>query len=125
MTVVVTIPLKTPNMTNRREHHFARARRQKKHRDVTVLALKATGPFGFMAMHGRSLGCDVRRLAVTLTRVSPGTLDAHDNLRSALKSVVDGVASYFGIDDADPRIEWRYAQAKGPAAVRIEFEVLR
>lgn len=123
MTVTVEIPMKTPNMTNRREHHMARARRQKKQRDVVVLMLKAKRPFDafFVGMLDADAG---RRVAVTLTRVSPGTLDAHDNLRSALKSVVDGVADYFGVDDADPRIEWRYAQAKGAACVRIAFDVV-
>lgn len=127
MTVTVDIPLKTPNMTNVREHHMARARRQKKHRDVTFLVLKASRVFDLVPTPRGSGGvwCPSRPLVVTLTRVSLGTLDAHDNLRSALKSVVDGVADYFGVDDSDPRVEWVYRQQKGrPACVRIEFDVV-
>jgi hypothetical protein len=124
MTVTVEFPLPTPNMTNRREHHMARARRQKKQRDATVMLLK-------LKQVAWRLSADATWwplegvLVVTLTRVSSGVLDAHDNLRSALKSVVDGVADYFEIDDADPRITWVYKQAKGKAAVRIEFDVVR
>lgn len=125
MTVTVTIPLKTPNMTNRREHHMARARRQKKQRDVTVLCLKAARAASHVLIEGWCpLDTPRPPLAITLTRVSPGKLDAHDNLRSALKSVVDAVADYFGVDDADPRIEWRYQQARGKACVVLAFDVV-
>jgi hypothetical protein len=123
MTVTVEIPLATPNMTNRREHHMARARRQRRQRDAVVLMLKARNVAHRLPRVAVNLDAS-ERLAVTVTRVSPGTLDAHDNLRSALKSVVDGVADYFGIDDADPRIEWRYGQRKGKAGVVLEFNVV-
>lgn len=61
---------------------------------------------------------------VTMTRISPGTLD-DDNLRPALKSIRDGIADAFGVKDNDPRIEWRYAQERGKPkayAVRIRIE---
>jgi hypothetical protein len=125
MTVTIEIPLKTPNMTNRREHHMARARRQKKHRDVTVLVMKAARVYDKFDHRWPWWPLDDRAVCiVTLTRVSRGTLDAHDNLRAALKSVVDGVADYFQMDDADPRLEWRYGQEKGPPCVRLTFEVV-
>lgn len=61
-------------------------------------------------------------LLVTLTRVSGGKLD-DDNLRPALKVVRDVVAGWLGVDDAHPRVKWRYRQRPGwsPAVViRVE-----
>lgn len=60
---------------------------------------------------------------VTFMRISGKTLD-DDNLRSALKFVRDEVAAQYGIDDADPRITWRYTQADDVRArgiVRIDI----
>lgn len=62
-------------------------------------------------------------LEVRLTRVSPGTLD-DDNLRPALKHIRDGIAARLKLDDATPLVRWTYAQAKGPAAVRVEVEAV-
>jgi hypothetical protein len=31
------------------------------------------------------------------------------------------IADRLGVPDNDPRVEWRYAQQKGPAAVMIEI----
>ena len=53
-------------------------------------------------------------LSITLTRVSTGTLDAHDGLPASLKRIVDGIAEALGIDDGDTtRVRWLYAQRKG------------
>lgn len=120
MTITVELNMKTPNMTNRREHHMARHRRAQAQHDATYMTLLGHGVRIALGPIKTS-----ERLVVTLTRFSPGTLDAHDNLRAALKSVVDGVAKYFGHDDADPLFEWRYEQLKTKHhGVRIEFEVL-
>lgn len=65
---------------------------------------------------------------VTLVRVFTGELDRHDNLRGALKGVVDEVAAWLGLDDRSRRIEWRYEQMiceRGKAAVRIDVTDLR
>lgn len=51
-------------------------------------------------------------VTVTLTRMSPGTLDEHDNLPSAFKHIVDQLAAWLGVDDADERVTWKYAQSK-------------
>jgi hypothetical protein len=62
-------------------------------------------------------------LVVTLTRVSPRELDGHDNLRGALKHVVDSIARELAVDDRDPRVTWAYAQRRGKAreqAVLVE-----
>jgi hypothetical protein len=55
-------------------------------------------------------------LVVTLIRRSPRALD-DDNLRSAAKAARDGIADYLGIDDRDPRVQWRYDQSFGPPAL--------
>jgi hypothetical protein len=63
--------------------------------------------------------------AITLTRIAPRELDAHDGLRSALKPVVDGVADFFGCKDNDPRLSWQYEQRRGRVreyAVEIRLE---
>ncbi len=61
---------------------------------------------------------------VTLTRLSVGTMD-DDGVVGALKAVRDGVADALGIDDADPRVTWRYDQKKvkrGEWGVLISIE---
>jgi hypothetical protein len=51
-------------------------------------------------------------LVVCLTRVAPRALD-DDNLRGALKSVRDAVATWLRVDDRTPLVRWDYAQVKG------------
>lgn len=76
-----------------------------------------------VALHGYTM--PPLPAVITITRVSQGTLDQHDALPASLKHVVDGVAAKFGVDDADPRLTWRYAQLKGRAyAVVIVIEPL-
>jgi hypothetical protein len=56
---------------------------------------------------------------VTMTRISPRDLDEHDNLRSALKHIVDAIADILipglkaGRADGDKSIQWIYEQKKG------------
>lgn len=52
------------------------------------------------------------RMCVVLTRVSPKPFD-DDNNAAALKSVRDGMAEAFGINDADPRVTWVTDWRKG------------
>jgi hypothetical protein len=72
-------------------------------------------------------------VTVTLTRHAAGSLDKHDGLPSAFKSVVDELAVWLGLpvnkrghaDDSDPRVEWKYDQAKCPRGttwISIRFE---
>lgn len=108
MTVVVMLPLKSVSEPNHRGHWAIRARRSREFRHVAKAMVLA-----------HPLPC-----IVTLTRYSPGTLD-DDNLRGALKAIRDGVADKLGVPDNDPRIEWRYAQAKakrGEFGVQISIE---
>lgn len=99
----VMLPIKTISEMNARCHWAARASRAKRQRRV-AWTLTPQHPLP---------------VVVTLTRYSAGTLD-DDNLRSALKAVRDGIAERLGVPDNDPRVEWRYAQAK---AKRGDFGV--
>lgn len=100
------VPVKTASTSNLREHWAVKAKRT----DAQKRAARAkcppwtSGPL----------------LVVTLTRVAPRALD-DDNLRGALKSVRDGVATWLKVDDASPLVRWEYAQEKGgEPAVRVD-----
>lgn len=101
--VTVTLPLRITSGLNMREHWRVRAKRVKQERTVACLTL-----FNTPGVYRVGWPC-----VVTLTRVAPGLLD-DDNLAGGFKAVRDGVADALGIDDADPRVTWRYQQRKGP-----------
>lgn len=103
--IVVHVPVHAQSTANLREHHMARYRRMKIHRETAHWALKAHRP--------------VLPAVVTITRVGRRLLDAHDNLRMSAKGVVDGIADWFGVPDDDPRIEWRYDQRIGEPGVEV------
>lgn len=102
----VLLPLRTKGPNNGHEHWRTVHRRRKRERAQAALVAPAA-----------ALPC-----VVVLTRLSAGTLD-DDNLRGALKAVRDGVADKLGVADNDPRVEWRYGQARckrGEFGVAIE-----
>ena len=102
----IELPIATVSEANRRDHWATKARRTKAHRNA-AWALCPVYP----------LPC-----LVTLTRIAPRALDDDNNVGS-FKHVRDGIADRLGVKDNDPRVEWRYAQAKGkPAAVIVEFQ---
>jgi hypothetical protein len=94
--MIVILPIKTVSLTNMREHWRTRHRRTKYQREAVSLLMPK----------GVQIPCTVR-----LTRISSGTLDS-DNLPASLKSVRDQIAALSGVDDADPRIKWEYAQER-------------
>jgi len=105
----------TVNTTNKREHRAVRAKRTNSVRRAMYRRAKAmleASPIGPL-------------LVVTVTRVAPRKLDAHDNLRAALKPHVDGIADALRIDDASPLVRWDYAQRRGPEAVEISWSEVR
>lgn len=116
MEFTVTLPIRTVSETNQRENHFARHRRRKRQKKDAELLV------GIMArVESISVPC-----TVTLTRIAPRALDAHDNLPSSLKATVDGIAAALGVDDRDPRVRWLYAQRRGAAkAYGVEICVAR
>ena len=104
--MIVHLPIATVSEANRRDHWQVRRKRAKAQRQMAAALVPRC-----------RLPC-----VVTLTRISPRLLD-DDNLRQALKAVRDGVADRLGIDDRDPRVEWRYAQRKGAVkGVEVEME---
>jgi len=111
--VIALLPIRAESIANRREHWTTRARRAQQHRDTAkwhCIASSTTRP---------TLPC-----VITLTRIAPRALDAHDNLPISLKNTVDGIADYLGIDDRDPRVRWEYAQRRGEPkqyAVEVAF----
>lgn len=51
---------------------------------------------------------------IRLIVVSRRRMDAHDNLRSACKPVVDAITESLGFkSDDDPALEWNYSQISG------------
>ena len=112
MTLKFIVPLRTTAGQNVREHHLARHRRVKAERHAVawllITKLPPRGP-----------------VRVLMRRVSPGNpLDAHDNLRGALKAPVDQVAAWLGRDDRDPSITWDYDQRRGEKGEwLVEIEV--
>lgn len=104
--IAYDLPLRIESVANKREHWGKRAARTKLHR------------FAAIAVQPHPLPC-----VVTLVRIAPRSLDG-DNLQSGFKALRDGIAKRLGVDDADPRVEWRYGQARGKAkeyAARVEI----
>lgn len=65
--------------------------------------------------------------AITLTRISPGRLDAHDNLRQAFKHVLDGVCAWIvrgdDFDAADRKKIGRFDdQLLGTGKIQCEYD---
>lgn len=61
-------------------------------------------------------------VVVTLTRCAPSSGLDSDNLLSSLKGCRDQVAKWLGVDDRDPRVEWRYEQGR-TLDYRVKVEV--
>ena len=95
----VEIPIKTVSLLNMREHFRVTAKRKAEQRGMVAAYINGKPRPEFP-------------VTVTLTRVSPGTLDEHDNLPSSFKHICDQIAAWLGIDDADKRVTWRYAQTR-------------
>lgn len=109
--IAVTVPIRAVSEANRsqREHWSSVNRRVKKTREAVFWFLYAATLTKTAPPHGWPV-------AVKVVRVAPRRLDAHDNLRSACKSVVDEVALWLRLTtDADPRVTWDYDQRRGRA----------
>lgn len=96
--VSIFIPIKTGRGLNNREHYMARYRREKREKECAAWSLLAKQP-------------PPLPVTVFLVRVTPRKqmLD-DDNLVGALKAIRDLLASWLRVDDADPRVAWRYSQ---------------
>ncbi len=86
-----------------------------------------------MVLHRLSIardGIEALPVTVTMTRVAPSSGLDFDGLTAALKSVRDGVADYYAVNDRDERIDWRYEQRRGrpheyAVTIRIERRLPR
>ena len=108
----------------------ANARKTKEARQSTAIALAGlVKPALYMAPEHEGAPPPANRYVVTLTRISPGRIDDHDNLSGGtLKAVVDQVTAWLGLkSDNDSRIDWQYGQQGCPLkqfGVRVEIEDL-
>lgn len=104
-----SIPVKTVSLTNQREHWAVKAERAKTQRSSAARKAK-------VMCHGKIKPL----MTIRLTRIGARILD-DDNLRSALKSVRDGIASALRIDDASPLVKWEYWQETGEPRVEVQI----
>lgn len=115
----VRIDIKTTNPSNgsfgtTKWAAIQQTRDRRKQRATVLAVMRQLDPAEF------SDGC-----RVTMTRIAPSKgLDEHDNLRSALKHACDSVADWLGLNDNDPRIDWKYGQRRGrPGEYAVIVEV--
>jgi len=52
-------------------------------------------------------------VCVQLISVRKRLADEHDNLRIGFKSLIDAIAAWLGLDDADGRVLWEIRQIQG------------
>lgn len=111
--VCIPIPgLRTISEANAHEHWRTRAARAKHQKHAVTLVLRASVAHLMMV---------AAPLVVTLTRIAPSNGLDSDNMVGSQKHVRDAVADVLGVNDKDPRVEWRVEQRKGPWAVEIQI----
>lgn len=114
--LVVCVPLRLGAGLNGREHWRARSTRVKRERAVTDAVLRSRD-----VARERLAGCVALPGPVRIVRVSPGNGMDDDNVAGACKAVRDAIAKWAGVDDGDPRWDWRYGQRRGEWSVEIRF----
>jgi hypothetical protein len=107
----IRLPLRLVSEANARGHWSKGAKRAKEQRGVAMLAC--------VGLVRNIVDKPIGAARVTITRISPRSLDG-DNLQRSAKATRDGIADALGIDDGDARLEWRYAQRRG---LRGEYAV--
>lgn len=101
------VPVHVVTKDNQRGYWAKRARRDKKEREVARMAWLGVGS------PPPKPPC-----AITLIRVAPRKLD-HQNMGSALKSVIDGLAQAFGWrTDGVGGVDWFFEQRTPPPNAR-------
>lgn len=106
-------PCRTVSESNSRDDRWTKAARVKDQRKSAGWQTRAKVDHRELRHH---------QLTVKLMRVAPSAGLDDDNLRGALKAIRDGVADALGVDDRDPRVEWKYDQRRGPYAVEVTIE---
>lgn len=100
----IQLAMRSGRGQNDREHFSQRLKRVKREKEAAYTAAIAA----FRSVGGMQ----VRTAVVTLTRLAPGNGLDDDNLTGSMKAFRDGVAAAIGIDDADKRVQYRYAQER-------------
>lgn len=111
--IEVTIPIKTVNESNGQHGHWRTKSSRRKTQRAAVGQMLRNRPLPPLPAR------------VTLTRISAGQLDEHDNLRGALKSIADEIAEHYALPDKDDRFSWHYSQERCKPkqfGVRIRIE---
>ena len=109
---VMKINWRLESSANLREHWRARAARARVTREMAWALCRVQPWMEYPA-----------ELRVTLKRVAPSAGLDDDNLAAAFKAVRDGIADKLGLrSDRDPRVSWRYEQARGKWAVEVAIE---
>jgi len=96
---MIFLPIRTTDVGNRRLHWRKEAKLNQTERHaarISILATKGLPPFP---------------VKVTLTRI--GRRVDSQNLGSHFKSVIDGIADAYGVDDGDRRWQFVFQQEPG------------
>ena len=110
---MIFLPIHTKTKDNQRGHW------SKKHKDAATE--RSTAFWAVKALTSRP----AFPVKVTITRCGPRRLD-RQNLGSALKSIVDGIADAYGVDDGDERWEFVFTQKQQMLyGVDIKIEALK
>jgi hypothetical protein len=99
--------LPTRSLANAREHWRVRAKTARMERTYARLSFRGLVCESPLPVH------------VRLVRQAPSNGLDSDNLPIALKSVRDGIADAYGVDDRDPRLVFSYGQQRGPWGVWV------
>ncbi len=107
----IYVDVRTYNSSNSLAHWRVVSGQRRRVRTAVELALRQHEPLPPLPVR------------VTMTRISPGTMDLHDGVPNALKSVVDQIAEHYGEKDNDPRFEWKYSQVKKSKTYGVEITI--
>lgn len=112
----ITLPILTKSEANCFEPWQTKHKRHKAQQRLIAYALNPH-------KHLINLPC-----SLTLTRLAPHTLDAHDNLPMSFKYITDAICAIItgnhtsGKADSDPRISIAYSQTKSTAyGIKIDI----
>lgn len=121
-----TVPLPVRVNANLRGHSFRLGFRIKKLRGLARMAVQAQWNIKTRTKARGAELLTIQGLKITLTRVAPRELDSHDNLRTAMKPLVDGITDALGLkNDRTSAIDWVYAARSGEVreyAVEIRIQ---
>lgn len=82
--------LRLVNGSNAREHHHKRAKHTKAARERARVEVLTVAKLGTCMLEDRA--AHLLPAIITVTRIAPNKLDAHDGLPAACKPVIDGIA---------------------------------